>query len=204
MSWSWRSTRDEGTWAWTWGGGAKDSKAWRRSEKKASDGGSGTARNSPGREAQCGVKHHLCCGEADPLLGGGPEPTHRARGYSSRNDETFRPSRWTQGGRQWSDGGRSQGLHKGASKGPKTNWGPQSEVKWAGTPKSHNRPWGPTSLTFNLGSEARDFTWSHNSLADGRIVKSRFAMGTGGDGGGRLRQLATGLGDKTVSLPEQT
>ena len=31
------------------------------------------------REAQCGAKHHLCSGEADPLLGGGPEPQEDPR-----------------------------------------------------------------------------------------------------------------------------
>ena len=46
---SWRSTRAGGVWACTGGGGAKDSKAWWRSEKKEADEGLGTARNSPGR-----------------------------------------------------------------------------------------------------------------------------------------------------------
>ena len=31
------------------------------------------------REAQCGAKHHLRGGEADPLLGGGPEPQEDPR-----------------------------------------------------------------------------------------------------------------------------
>ena len=48
-------------------------KAWRRSEKKASDRGSGTARNSPGRHSV--VPKTISAVERPiPSLGGGPEP----------------------------------------------------------------------------------------------------------------------------------
>ena len=57
----------------------KEKRGSKRLESLAENGEKGVRRRFRDRkelprEAQCGVKHHLHSGEADPLLGGGPEP----------------------------------------------------------------------------------------------------------------------------------